>query len=61
MVGFKIRQTELVMDIAQICGRKVADREDTTFTGERKVSDMFERILSWKSVMSILKLIVNCL
>jgi len=57
MVSFKVRQTELVIIIAQIYGQK-AGRENAILTGVN-VSDMFEWILSWKSAMSILKLIVN--
>jgi len=36
MVSFKVRQTELVIAIAQIYGRKVVGRENATLTGERK-------------------------
>jgi len=57
MVGFKVHQTELIIAIAQIYGRKVS-REDA-LTVSVNVSDMFEWILSWKSAMLILKLSVN--
>jgi len=35
MVDFKVRQTEFIA-IAQIYSRKAADRENATFTDERK-------------------------
>ena len=40
MVSFKVRQTELVITIAQIYGQK-AGRENAILTGVN-VSDMFE-------------------
>jgi len=41
MVGFKVRQTEFIIAIAQIYSRKVVGRKDATLTDERKYSNVW--------------------